>query len=93
MQQVSVSLIYSTVLHHGLHGKPAFSLSKTVRAAYLFLENSLEFSMGQFLECTQNPGLLGRGARSWVHITANYSRYGDPFLWGVDSSVDPVSES
>lgn len=24
--------------------------------------------MGQFLECTQNLGLLGRGARSWVHV-------------------------
>lgn len=34
--------------------------SKGCLAAYLFLENPSEFSMGQFLGCTQNLGLLGR---------------------------------
>lgn len=46
MQQVSVSLMYTTALHHGLHGKPAFSFSKTVRTAYHFLENPLAVSNG-----------------------------------------------
>lgn len=47
-RQVSVSLIVSRVLCHGLHGKPAFTLVSTVRSSYFFLENPLEVRAGNF---------------------------------------------